>query len=96
MSIRELSLGVILSLDFLRPIVFSFTLGLWDLVNLVSGSLSPKECQVLVLSHRVGPKSNHMLVGYSPRVTIAQAYFEDRTALQREDSISGLVFTFLF
>ena len=86
MSIRELSLGVILSLDFLRPIVFSFTLGLWDLVNLVSGSLSPKECQVLVLSQGVDLRLNQTLIGYSHKcyTTIVLAYFSGKTNCRSE------------
>lgn len=32
---------------------------------LVSGTWSPKQCQILASSHRVGINSNHILVGYS-------------------------------
>lgn len=54
-------------------VVFAFTL--------VSGSMSPEQCQAWITSHEVSLKSNETFVGYSHKLcaTIALTYLSQDT-----------------
>lgn len=92
MSVADIT-GVIFSVLMLRLVVIGYILGLWA-VCLVSGSWSPKQCQVWVPAHEIGLKSNHILVGYSHKLcaNIALANILGRKIVKIS---AGLVFMFL-